>query len=74
VTLVHQLARLVEEGGPVKLAFALAAATIFGVGAYLLLQPRPGSRRARGRPDLAGGRADADRVGADTRRGPRSTR
>ena len=74
-TLIHQLARLVEEARrAVKLVFALAAATLFGTGAYLLLQPRPRPRRARRRADLAGGGADAHRLGPHPRRARRSTR
>ena len=53
-----------------KLAFALTAATLFGTGAYLLLH-RDLVRVVLGVvADLAGGGPDADRLGADARRGP----
>ena len=52
-----------------KLVFALAAATLFGTGAYLLLH-RDLVRVVLGVvADLAGGRPDADRLRADARRG-----
>ena len=57
-----------------KLAFALAAATLFGTGAYLLLHRDLVAWCSASSLISQVGGPDADRVGADARRGRRSTR
>ena len=68
VELIHHLARLRRGAAAVNLVFALAAAVLFGTGAYLLLHRDLVRVVLRRRTDLTGRGPDARRLGPSAAR------